>query len=465
MELRDYLRVLRARWASIVLLTLLTVGAAGVVSLVVTPQYEAETRLFVSTASGSSVDEQVQGNTFLQQRVRSYPELITSDRVLGPVIERLGLEETTAELEERVSAEAPADTAILNVTVEDTSARRAADTANAIAEAFDALIGEVERPGDDQPVPVRITVVDPAVVPEDPAFPNLPLNLALSVVLGLALGTALAVARESLDTRIRGEADLKKVTEVPVIGGLPDDPQAHRQPLVAADDPHGVRSEAFRQLRTNLQFVTAAQDARSVVVTSSLEGEGKSTTAINLAITMANAGVRVALVDADLRRPMVAGYMGLEGGVGLTTALIGRAAVGDLLQPWGPGNNLDVLVAGEVPPNPSELLGAPVMEKVLRELESTHDIVVLDGAPLLPVTDSAVLSRIAGGALLVVAAQRAERPQVERALGTLTTVQARVLGVVLTRLPTRGPDAYATYGYAAYAANNPDTKRGRGAKG
>jgi capsular exopolysaccharide synthesis family protein len=196
-----------------------------------------------------------------------------------------------------------------------------------------------------------------------------------------------------------------------------------------------------------LQFVDI-EGARSFVVTSSIEREGKSTTATNLAITMADAGMRVLLIDADLPRPKVAQYLDVEGAVGLTDVLIGRATLGDTVQRWGRAQ-LHVLPAGMVPPNPSELLGSKAMQRLIETVEKEFDAVIIDAPPLLPVTDAAILAKRVGGVILVVAAGYARKQQVGGALAALQNVDVRPSGIVLTMLPVKGPDAYG-YGHYGY---------------
>jgi capsular exopolysaccharide synthesis family protein len=181
-----------------------------------------------------------------------------------------------------------------------------------------------------------------------------------------------------------------------------------------------------------------------------LPGEGKSTTATNLAIAIAQAGGSVCLVDADLRRPMIGEYLGLEAEIGLTTVLIGSAVLDDVLQPWG-GDNLYVITSGRVPPNPSELLGSEAMSEVIQRLEQSFDTVIIDAPPLLPVTDAAVLSSHVSGVVVVVGCKRVRQHELEKALSALNLVGSRTLGVVLNLLPAKGPDAY-TYGY--YGSGN-----------
>ena len=162
------------------------------------------------------------------------------------------------------------------------------------------------------------------------------------------------------------------------------------------------------------------------MISSSIPGEGKSTIAINLAVSLADAGARVILVDADLRRPSIAEYLGIEGGVGLTTVLIGRAEVEDVVQPLG-RTSLDLLPAGQIPPNPSELLGSMAMADLLERLSASYDMVLLDSPPLLPVTDAVVLSNLAGGALVVVGVDRIHRPQLQQSLESLETAGAHIV--------------------------------------
>jgi succinoglycan biosynthesis transport protein ExoP len=198
-------------------------------------------------------------------------------------------------------------------------------------------------------------------------------------------------------------------------------------PLIVHDQPARQSLRGLPPPADQPAVPRARGPAKTIVVTSSLPGEGKSTTAINLAITLADAGSRVALIDADLRRPSLAEYMGLEGEVGLTTVLIGQADLRDAIQPWG-DSSLHVLPSGQIPPNPSELLGSLSMANLLEQLTNRYDIVLIDTPPLLPVTDAAILATITGGALVVAAADRLHRQQLTDGLGSLETVGARVLG-------------------------------------
>jgi polysaccharide biosynthesis transport protein len=209
--------------------------------------------------------------------------------------------------------------------------------------------------------------------------------------------------------------------------------------------------------------VDAANHPASIVFTSSVPGEGKTTTAANLAITMAANGVRVCLVEGDLRRARLLEYLGMDGSVGLTNVLIGQAELGDVLQKFA-DTSVYVIGAGSVPPNPSELLGSTAMIETLRGLESRFDVVIIDSPPLLPVTDAAVLSSIAGGTVVVVGAGLADRDHLARSLQSLEAVNARVLGLVLNLLPAKGGDYY--YYRPGYAPQSPrqGAKESQGAR-
>ncbi|HET9873720.1 MAG TPA: polysaccharide biosynthesis tyrosine autokinase, partial [Propionibacteriaceae bacterium] len=347
---------------------------------------------------------------------------------------------------------------ILEIAATHTNREQAAGIANAIGKQLTTVAADLVPQRPDGSESVRATILAPAQIPLEASSPRVPRNLALGLALGLLLGAGVALLRHILDTKIRNDQDVHAVTDSAVLGVIPFDAGAPSHPVVMHDDALGARSEAVRRLRTNLQFVDVAERSKSIVITSSIPGEGKSTTALNLAVSLADAGLKVILVDADLRRPSVAEYLGLEGSVGLTTVLIGRAEIGDVVQPWQQ-TSLDILPAGQVPPNPSELLGSKAMGALLQSLTETYDMVLLDSPPLLPVTDAAVLSKFAGGTLVVVGADRIHRPQLRDALESLTTVGANVQGLVLNKAARRDTTAYVyDSGYAPDKAAHPSSK-------
>jgi len=458
-ELKDYIRILRKRWIIIVALTLVGLIGAGAASILTTPQYKASTQLFVSTADSAGTGADLAaGNSFTVQRVQSYAQTVRTSIILQPVIKSLQLDLTVEELAGGIEATAALNTVILNISVTNSDPALAASIANAIGATLPRIVDEIEKSDSGGVSPVKISTLQPAVTPIVPDSPNTKLNLALGLLVGLALGVGIAVLLEVLDTRIRSIRDIEQLTDLTVIGGIAFDPEATKNPLVVQADPRSPRSESFRTLRTNVQFVLVDR-RKSFVISSSLPGEGKTTTSTNLAITLAQLGNKVLLIDADLRRPRVSEYLGIEGAVGLTDVLVGRAEFDDVVQQWGEGN-LDVLPAGQVPPNPSELIGGNKMIHLIAEFEANYDIVIFDCAPLLPVTDAAILARITGGAILVAAAGKTHKNQFLGGLKNLLNVDAPVLGVILTMLPTKGVDSYGygqygQYGYGSYASEAP----------
>ena len=222
----------------------------------------------------------------------------------------------------------------------------------------------LSRPLPGQPATVQVTVVARATTPDGPVSPKPVRDVGIAVAFGLLIGIAFAAARRSLDTTIKSANQLAALTAGrPVVGTIPFDPAARKHPLVADDDPFGRRVEAYRKLRTNLQFIDVDVPHKALLFTSALPDEGKSSTVCNLAIMLAQFGKRVIVVEADLRRPRATGYLGLPGSVGLTDVLVGRVAVGEAIQIWGE-NMFDVLASGPTPPSPSDVLGSLRMDQL-----------------------------------------------------------------------------------------------------
>lgn len=452
MELRSHIRILRRNWLVLVVLTLAGLVAAGAASALTKPAYTADTQLFVAIQNSGSIAELSQGNTFGQSRVQSYVKTISTPVVLQPVIESLGLPMTAEQLSSKVMATTEANTVLITISVTDESPVQSAAIAEAVAGSLIRAVNTLEKPTTGGASPVSMSVITPAEAPTSQTSPNTRINLMLGLVVGLGAGIGVVILRTTLDNRIRGEADLRTVTDLPLLGGITFNQDTAERPLQTIANGHGAAAESFRQVRTNLQFASISGKDGVVVVTSSVSGEGKSTTACNLAIAMAQSGKSVCLIDADLRRPRIADYLGLEQNVGLTTVLIGSASTNDALQPWG-DENLFVLTSGSIPPNPSELLGSLELTALVDQLRSAFDTVIIDAPPLLPVTDAAVLSRHGYGVLMVVGCQTVKKHDLERSLQSLDLVGGNVLGIVLNGLPSRGPDAYAYTYYGGYKSD------------
>lgn len=462
MGVKDLAAALRHGWKVIAATVVVLLLAAVAVNQLSDRQYAATSQLYVSLRGADDTTDLVQGSSFAQRQVVTYANLVTAPQVLQPVIDGLQLPYDVDQLSDRIEAVAVPSTVLIDITVTADSPQRSADVANQVAEQFTTMVTGLDRTDPTKPSPVQATVVREATPEPVPTSPRPMRNLLVAGLLGLLLGPMLALLVQALDNRVRSRNDVARLLPtVPILGTIPLDPNAASYPLVTQGNTQGHRAEAFRTVRTNLQFLDVTQSPRTVVVTSSVPHEGKTTTALNLALTLAETGVRVCLVEADLRKPTLLSYLGLENAAGLTTVLIGRADLDDVLQTSL--HQLTVLGSGSIPPNPSELLGSPKMRAVLAELRERYDLVLIDAPPLLPVTDAAILAANADGTLLVVGERTAHLDHVRTSAQMLESVNARLLGVVLNRSRARGPESERYYRQADIpeVSNNRRTQRDR----
>jgi capsular exopolysaccharide synthesis family protein len=451
MNIRGYFRALRNRWRIVLLLLVLSVAAGTAITVTTTKEYQATAQIFVSIATADDPSQLAQGNTFTQARVQSYTSVATSPTVTEAVVDELGLKATPDQLAEKISADAPLNKVLINIHVSDGSPTEAARLANAVAIRFSTVVEGLEQTTPTATSPVKLTVTQPAKVPGFPIAPRTKLNIALAILIGLILGVGGAVLREVLDNTIKAPDELYDQSGVPVLGVVPWDKRAPGTAIAFRADAHGSRAEAFRQLRTNLQFVDIDNPPRIIAVTSALPAEGKTLTALNLAAALAEAGQRVCLVEADLRKPTLARVLGLVADIGLTTTLIGKAPVEQVMQSAGP--NLAVLTSGPIPPNPSELLVSTQFRNTIQHIASQVDVVVIDTAPLLPVADGAEVASLADATLLAVRANKTTRDQIKRAKETLANVGVSPVGAILSMARAGQSGGYNYYYYSEYRPN------------
>ncbi|GAB3433744.1 polysaccharide biosynthesis tyrosine autokinase [Phycicoccus ginsengisoli] len=455
MELTDYLRVVRAYWRGVAVLVLLGIAAAAAVSLTTPKVYQADASGFVSAGSATTTGEASVGDSLAKSRAASYVDLATSRATAQSVIDDLGLTASPAALIGQVSVTQPTDTVLIKISARAASPVQAQRLADAWVRALSEQVRKVEDPGGTAQQALRLEPVESASLPTAPISPNLTRNVGLGFVAGMLLGLGYAVLRSQLDRKVRRPEDVQRMFGVTVAATIPRSPAMVRKDgdlvrLVVGpgrpEDPAHT-AEAFLKLRTNLQFMDIDNPPRIIVVTSPLPGDGKSSVAANLAAALSLSDRKVVLIDGDLRRPVVAESFGLVEGAGLTDVLIGRVRFSDVAQGVGSLPNLTVLAAGGTPPNPSELLGSKAMGRLLRGLADRGYTVIVDAPPVLPVTDAAVLTASADGALLVVTAGQTLDSQLGAALANLDAVQGRTLGVVLNRVAPRSTDSGHYGGY------------------
>jgi capsular exopolysaccharide synthesis family protein len=443
MNFKDYLTIARERWIIVFLGVALGLGLGGAVAFVSTPQYAATTKFFVSSRDSNDLNQAFQGSLLSEQKIKSYVELASDRRIREQVSSQLGYAVPAS----AIKATAKPDTVLMSITATDPSPRRAQAIANLAATALSELIAEVEKPetaGGEAPVVAR--QIQEAPLPIAPVSPRQKTALGVGFFLGLLSGMGMALLRHSLDRTVKSPDALAELVQAPVLGATQWDPNIKSRPLIVHDQPRSPMAEAFRQLRTNLDYVDLDHTNKLLCVTSALPHEGKTTTACNLAIALAQAGNRVLLIEADLRRPKAASYMGMENAVGLTTVLTGQVPLDVAIQPWG-GGLLDFLGAGALPPNPSELLASVQMANVLVELNRRYDVVVMDAAPTLPVADAVALAAHCHGVLFVSRHGWVRQEQVKAAVENLRRVSVPIFGVVLSMAPRAKAGGGYTYQY------------------
>jgi non-specific protein-tyrosine kinase len=517
-ELRRYLSLFRRRRGIIILTTLIVVASAIGASLLQTPVYQGSARVLIRQQSTDSLFDATAAQASSQQSIQTEIELLKSEPVRAAVTERLGSAPG-------LSVSQVGTTEVIELSAESTDPEQAAAVANAYATAYadlrrkqavdelaaagkeiqakvtnlqrdiDAVVIPTPPPGrspDVGPTQLRDALVQqqalfkqkldelqvdsalktggaqlvtPASVPTSPVRPTTTRNALLALGVGLIFGVALAFVFEYLDDSIKGKEELERATPgLPTLGLIPlvaGWKERKRPMVVSLSDPKAAAAEAYRALRTSIQFMGLDRPLRTIQVTSPSAGEGKSTTIANLGVALAQAGQRVMIVSCDLRRPRVHDFFGLTNGVGFTSVLLGDVPVSSALQSVDGIDGLRVLASGPIPPNPSELLAGRRAVETLAALQAEADVLLIDSPPVLPVTDAAVLASRVDATLLVATAGGTTRRELHRAHEVLRQVDARLIGTVLNGVA--GDAAYGySYGYQyAYAQPEPNGRRGR----
>jgi len=300
--------------------------------------------------------------------------------------------------------------------------------------------------------PNYLSIIEPASLPRYPIGPNVTQTLLIAAAMGLALGLAGALLIEYLDDAIKTPEDITELLQLPTIGSIARIQGGQDRKLVTAVSPRSPISEAYRVLRTNIQFASLDKPLKSILVTSAGPYEGKSVTAANLAIAMALVGQRTILVDADFRKPAQQRLFGVTNDVGLANALLAQSELGNFLRPTRI-ENLRLLTTGMSLPNPAEVLASERMRGLVAQLKEEADIIIFDSPPCIPVADPAILSRLADGVILVVDSVRTHRDAAVRAKGIMEKAGARMLGIVLNRF--RPQSGTGHYYYQYYSSHNP----------
>lgn len=459
MELIRYWRVLR-RWAWLIILCpFVATVAAGVITLQLPKVYEAKVALLVRPAQPLSGDPTVQALT-ADQILRTYASWMVERPILERVISDLSLQTDPASLSRQITVTPEPNTTILDVAVRGTDPVRAMNTANTLVNDFIAQVKDTQRTESTAPTASskdNLLIVAPAVQPTQPVLPKPVSNIALGFLAGLVAGLALAFLLDYLDQSVRSDEILReRVGLVPLghISFVLAKPDRRGELLALGDDSPVV--EAYKALRTNLLFSSVDKEVKTIVITSGGPNEGKSRTAANLAIVLAQAGHPTLLVDADFRRPSQHRMFGRVRNVGLSNLIVQDMPESALFVPDDQVKDLVILASGPTPPNPSELLGSAQMNGLLARFRKHFDYVVIDTPPVNAVTDASVLAANADAAILVIDTNKATYTAVQRAKQALDRVGAKVLGTVMNKMKAAGGRSYYyEYGYGyGYGARN-----------
>ena len=518
LELRDYIDVLRRRRTIVAVAALIVVAAALGSSFLQTPVYQGKAQLLLQPRSTESLFDPNSGQRNDPVRaVETEIQVLKSQPVREAVRAKLGIAP-------KISVSPVGQTDVIEVKAQSTDPRRAAVVANAYARSYidfrrKQAVNDLFAAGREVQVQVdklqkqidALAVADSkgvvnaanaarrdvilqqqalfkqkldqlqvdaalktggaqlvteASVPTSPIKPTPKRTGALALAVGLMFGVGLAFLFDYLDDSIKNKDDVAKVTgEIPTIGLIPAVAtwKDRANPMVVSlTDPKSPVAEAYRSLRTSIQFLGLDRPLRTLQVTSPAASEGKSTTIANLGVALAQAGQRVVIVCCDLRRPRIHEFFGLSNTVGFTSVLLGDTPLSAAVQRVRGQERLSLLASGPVPPNPSELLSGRRAVEVLTALQGEADVVLVDCPPILPVTDAAVLSSRVDATLLVATAGVTTRKELARAIELLAHVDAPIIGTVLNGVSEEG-----TYGYSyryTYASESGDKSPGKKAK-
>lgn len=425
------LHVLSAHRRLLLAGALLGVLLAALAALFVPPTYDSTTSIYVTArASGDDPTSAYQGTLLSQDRIASYRALATSHRVLVPVVEQQGGAEPAEDLAGRISVTAAPESTVLSLTVSGPDPVQDAETANAVAGRLVAVVGELERSARSG---VQLETVDPARPAVRPSSPGLATTAPVAAVAGLIVAAGVALVRHTTDRRVGHR--LPALSGAPLLGRLPVHPRRARDGSRLGSPEV---TDGARRLRT---AVTARGGNRAVLaVSSAVRGEGRTTTALALAAAFAGTE-RVAVVEADLRAPGVAGLLGLPPDRGLAEVVAGRATLGDAILRWDAAG-VDVLVAGGLGLGAG--LQGPAMAGVLALLRERYDVVLVDGPPVRESSEAVELARLADGVLLVCRTDSTDADELTAAVDELGTVHVTPMGSVDTGGHASGRDADPT---------------------
>lgn len=454
LDLRQLIRIARQYLWLVLLLMVVAGGTAFVRSSQQPDRYSTYSQIIMLGEQNENVSSYT-AQLSSQNLIDTYRELIESDELLLRVVTLLELPFDYVELDSMVTTEAVTDTLLLRIMVADTDPVRAAEIADMIAEQFVLYIDENQGRNLSSPVAIANT----ARIPAAPFEPNPTTAGLLGALVGLLLAVALIAVLEFLDNAVKPEQDFQDLVGSSLLASVPIAPNVREgsHQVFTVAQPRASASEAMRVLRTNLEFASASDDINRLVVSSANPAEGKSTTAANLGVVMAQNGLRTVIIDADLRRPTQHRIFGVPGDEGLTTLLTHPDRPWETVARRVAVANLMLIPSGPIPPNPSDLVSSRRFINLMETVSGEVDLIILDSPPLLAASDALAMAAHSDGLVLVCLSHRTRLDALTHAAQAIRQGGIRLIGVVLNMTKKQtGATYYGEYSYGSQVKVDPE---------
>lgn len=432
MDLRAYAKLLARRWTVFAIALIVVFAGVGGASFLIPPTYEATAQVFLTvttTLPDATLSDRRNATLGVQDQIKTYAQLATTQAVLTPVIADLGLDTSVQELARLISVEVPTDTTVLKVTATSDTAKLAASIANDVAKQLPAAIAELDG-SDSGASTIVAQTMQPALPPDGKASPNLKLNLALAFVLGLFAGVAAAVIVDNFDNRIRRGVQFEAIG-VRFFGGIPIVRDLSARQMLEYGKRQHASFTAYRRIAIDLLFAAGAAPT-TLLLTSARSGSGKTTVGSNIASALAEAGNKVLYIDADVRGGRLAPAARVPQVRGISDVIGGRIESDAATFFWQTGN-FTIMPAGGTAIDPVEMLSGDRMRQLLDELSAQFDVIIVDAPPVVGASDAALLTQNLKHVLVVVEAGATKRAELARVATAFARVDVPLLGAVLTR--------------------------------
>lgn len=450
-DLKDFFNYIKSKIIFIVILIIMFLAFVIIYDKnIKTPMYKTYTTLVLtqSEQKNSSNSTITQNDILLNKNlVSTYSEIIKSELILEQVIENLGIEVTTSELSRNISVAALNDTEILKISVLNADPKTAASLANEIADVFTTEIKKIYKID-------NVSTIDKAKVPNQVANNTFKRDIVLAIFLGIFAGIGIIFVLYYFDDTIKSNENIEEKIGLPVLSKIfksdvkTSKNDKNKTELVLSKYPKSLVSESIKTLRTNLQFSSVDEEIKTILITSSMPGEGKSFISSNLAIAFAQAKKRVLLIDCDMRKGRQHLLFKISNSRGLSNLLISKVKPDEISSYINETSikNLDLITRGACPPNPSELLGSKKNKQIIEILKKEYDIIIFDGAPCNGIADSLIMSSLIDKVIIVSAESVTPKEIIENTKNSLDKVDASIAGIVINKVDRKNVKYYGYYG-------------------